>query len=339
MKKIKVPIEKSVGLALAHDITYINKDEGFKGARFKKGHIVEKNDIEILKSIGKNYIYQLIPEKDDIHEDDFALEIAPYIAGENVFYDKAPSEGKISFYSSINGLLKIDRNKLFKINALSDLSLPCIHNNFACTPNKTIAAFRIIPLYAKKNLLDKAKKILSNPLFNVIPYTVKKINVIITGNEIYYGLRKDKFKSHIESKLKKFNYSICDYQIVPDDINSIIKATQELSYADLLFVCGGSSVDPDDVTKIALGKANVKFVFKSNPIQPANNLSVGYLNDTTVCVVPAGSLYYKASALDIFLPRLLAKDKIDKKELKFYSEGGLCNFCDYCTYPICSFGK
>jgi len=339
VKKIKVPVEKSVGLALAHDITYINKEEGFKGARFKKGHVISQSDVDILKSIGKSYIYKLIPNKDDIHEDDFAIEIAPYIAGKNVFYDKSPSEGKINFYSAINGLLKIDKNKLFKINAISDLSLPCIHNNFACNENKTIAAFRIIPLYTNKKVLEKSKKILETPIFNVIAYSVKTINAIITGNEIYYGLRKDLFKSHIESKLKKYGYTINDYKIVPDNAKAISEALNQLKTADLVFVCGGSSVDPDDVTKQSLSKAKVKFVFKSNPIQPANNLSIGYLENTTICVVPAGSLYYKASALDIFLPRLLAKDHIDKKELKFYSEGGLCHFCDYCTYPICPFGK
>lgn len=339
MKKIKVPVEKSVGLALAHDITYINKEEGFKGARFKKGHIVSSSDVEILKSIGKSYIYQLIPDKNDIHEDDFAINIAKYIAGVNVFYDKAPSEGKVNFYSSINGLLKIDTEKLFRLNAITDLSLPTIHNNFACEENKTIAAFRIIPLYTKRSVFDKALKILNTPIFNILPYSVKKINVIITGNEIYYGLRKDLFKNHIETKLKKFGYSIDKYKIVPDDISLISQALRELKSADLIFVCGGSSVDPDDVTKKALSKTKVKFIFKSNPIQPANNLSIGYFEDSTVCVVPAGSLYYKASALDIFLPRLLAKDSISKKELKFYSEGGLCHFCNYCTFPICPFGK
>ncbi len=339
MKKIKVPVEKSVGLALAHDITYINKEEKFKGARFKKSHIITQEDIEILKSMGKSHIYQLIPDKDDVHEDDFALEIARFIAGKNVFYDNKPSEGKINFYSSIKGLLKINKDKLFRINAIPELSLPSIHNNFPCEQNKTIAAFRIIPLYVKRKILDKAIKILHTPIFNVVPYSVEKINIIITGNEIYYGLRKDLFKNHIETKLKKFGYSVSDYRIVPDDTKAIIKALEELKSADLIFVCGGSSVDPDDVTKKALSKAKVKFVFKSNPIQPANNLSIGLLDNTTVCVVPAGSLYYNASALDIFLPRLLAKDIIDKKELKYYSEGGLCHFCTHCTYPICPFGK
>lgn len=339
VKKIKVPVEKSVGLVLAHDITYINKEEGFKGAGFKKGHVISQSDVSVLKSIGKSYIYKLIPEDDDVHEDDFAIEIAKYIAGKNIFYDKSPSEGKINFYSAIDGLLKIDKNKLFKINALNDLSLPCIHNNFPCTKNKTIAAFRIIPLYTKKKILEKAKKILESPIFDCIPYSVKTINTIITGNEIYYGLRKDLFKSHIESKLKKYGYIINDYRIVPDDSKAINEALDQLKTADLIFVCGGSSVDPDDVTKQSLSKAKVKWIFKSNPIQPANNLSIGYLNESTICVVPAGSLYYKASALDVFLPRLLAKDIINKKELKFYSEGGLCHFCDYCTYPICPFGK
>jgi len=54
----KIKIENAVGTILAHDITRIIPGK-FKGVGFKKGHIVEKDDIPRLLEIGKQHIYVL----------------------------------------------------------------------------------------------------------------------------------------------------------------------------------------------------------------------------------------------------------------------------------------
>jgi len=41
----KVAVEKAVGMILCHDITQIIPGK-FKGPAFRKGHIVQKDDIE-----------------------------------------------------------------------------------------------------------------------------------------------------------------------------------------------------------------------------------------------------------------------------------------------------
>ena len=48
----KVPVEKAVGMILCHDITRIIPGE-FKGRAFKKGHIIQKEDVEELLQLGK----------------------------------------------------------------------------------------------------------------------------------------------------------------------------------------------------------------------------------------------------------------------------------------------
>ena len=78
MKKIKV--EDAIGTVLAHDVTRIIPGE-FKGARFKKGHIIQDKDISELKKMGKNHVYALEISEDLIHEDDAALRISAAICG------------------------------------------------------------------------------------------------------------------------------------------------------------------------------------------------------------------------------------------------------------------
>ncbi len=339
MKKVKIPIEKAVGEAIPHDFTRIDPDTGFKGVYFRRGHIIKPEDIEKLKSIGKNYIYKLQPSPDDIHEDEFAIQVAPLIAGENISYSEHPSEGKISFYAQINGLFKVDKKRTVRLNLIEQTSFPTIHNNFPVKRSQLVAAFRIIPLFASRRILQKAKEILKRPLISVKPYIIKSANIIVTGTEVYEGRVKDKFIPKMRRKLSAYGVSVEKSTIVPDDVGMIREAFEKLSNTQLVVVTGGSSVDPDDVTKKALKRSGVRFIREGNPIQPANNLTIGYLGDVTICIVPAGALFYKTSAFDIFLPRLLAKDTITKKEIADYAVGGLCHFCKRCTYPICPFGK
>ena len=39
----KIPVESAVGMELCHDITAMR--DGFKGAAFKRGHIITEEDI------------------------------------------------------------------------------------------------------------------------------------------------------------------------------------------------------------------------------------------------------------------------------------------------------
>jgi hypothetical protein len=39
------------------------------------------------------------------------------------------------------------------------------------------------------------------------------------------------------------------------------------------------------------------------------------------------------------LPRVLAGERIGKKELAFFGHGGLCQDCRECVFPGCAFGK
>ena len=67
MKKIRV--EDAVGQTLCHDMTAI-MEGGFKGVKFKRGHVICEEDIPELLNIGKSHIFIWDPEADEVHEDD-----------------------------------------------------------------------------------------------------------------------------------------------------------------------------------------------------------------------------------------------------------------------------
>jgi hypothetical protein len=55
MKLQTVEVQNSVGKMICHDITKVTRGE-FKDAIFRKGHIVQPDDIPVLLKIGK-FVY------------------------------------------------------------------------------------------------------------------------------------------------------------------------------------------------------------------------------------------------------------------------------------------
>lgn len=331
-------INDAVGCYLGHDLTEVDPGRHIKRRLFKRGHLIEEADLERLKDLGKNHIYVWQEGSDAVHEDDAAIELAPLIAGSHIVFDPEPSEGKISFYADCRGVFNVDVERLDRINTLEIPSLPTIHTHFPVEEGKQVAAFRIIPLTCERRLIDTIRDILSTPLIEIKPYVFKTGGIIVTGNEVYEGRIRDGFISKLKRILLGYGVEVSESVILPDDRQQISQAVTRFSGScDIIFVTGGTSVDPDDQTVAALVDAGVTYRVKGNPIQPGNNFTVGYLGNVCVCAVPAATLYFKATALDIFLPRLLTGEQLTREAFFKAGHGGLCHFCEKCHFPICPF--
>jgi len=100
MKKVR--IEKAVGMMLAYDITHIILEK-FKGIGFKKGHVVQKQDIAALIRLVKNYLYVLDILKGHIHEDDADLIMAGAICSDTLRWT-SPVERHLSTMTLMSGI-------------------------------------------------------------------------------------------------------------------------------------------------------------------------------------------------------------------------------------------
>mgnify|MGYP002230435929 CR=1 FL=1 len=103
MKLIRT--EDAVGHVLCHDLTQIIPGVT-KDARFRKGHVVTKEDIPVLLSLGKDQLYVWEKAEGMLHEDEAAEILCAICRGE--YMDRsAPKEGKIELTAACSGLFKI----------------------------------------------------------------------------------------------------------------------------------------------------------------------------------------------------------------------------------------
>jgi molybdopterin biosynthesis enzyme len=102
---------------------------------------------------------------------------------------------------------------------------------------------------------------------------------------------------------------------------------------------GGMSVDPDDVTRHGIRLAGAAEVHYGTAVLPGAMFLVAYVDGAAILGVPACALHHPVTVLDLVLPRILAGDRLGKKDLALLGHGGLCRDCRECSYPRCSFGK
>lgn len=336
MKIIKV--DDAIGKVIPHDITRIVPGKA-KGAAFKKGHIVRKQDIKKLKLLGKEHIYMLNMPKDYYHEDEAALKFCK-LAGKNV-KTTGPLEGKVQFIANCDGFLIVNKTAVDKINAIKHMVFTTMHSNIPVKKNDKIAGIRIVPLIIGKKPVGKVLKIAAKPPLSIAPFKKKKVGLIVTGEEVASGKIKDGFMPVVKRKLKEYGSKINEFRIIGDDVEKLKNEilSQAKKGCEFIMLTGGMSVDPDDITKTAIRKAGVKVVSYGAPILPGNMFMAGYLEDVPVFGVPACALFYKITALDLFLPFVFSNTEITKKDITMRGYGGFCRYCEICVFPRCGFGK
>ena len=350
MKMIKV--EDAVGSILSHDVTQIIPGE-FKGRLFKKGHIIKKEDIEKLLSIGKEHVYVWEKEEGMLHENDAAEVLCAMCKGEYMERSQA-KEGKIELSAACDGLLKINNNGLKAVNGFGQMMIATRHGNFAVKKGDKLAGTRIIPLVIEEEKMTKAKEAAmaatgNKPILNLLPFKHKKVGIVTTGNEVFYGRIKDTFTPVIEGKMAEFDTEIIDHVTWNDDDTKVTASILDMikKGADIVVCTGGMSVDPDDKTPLAIKNTGADIVSYGAPVLPGAMFMLAYYqvtegeNPRTVAIMglPGCVMYAKRTIFDLVLPRVMADDQVTAEELAALGQGGLCLNCPVCSFPNCGFGK
>jgi len=327
MKKINV--RNAEGYELCHDITQILPGE-FKGAKFLRGHIIRKEDIEVLISLGKENIFVMEEEdkeKNLIHENDAAMFIVEKLNLDKEFFEiSSIREGKINIIAKEDGILKIDINTLNKINKIGEIILVTKYNNSYIKKGETVAATRVIPLLIEKKQLDEMKEIVKDR--NVLTFKKidknKKLALITTGNEVYNGIIKDKSKEALLKKYKKYELNDMEQVFSPDDKDTIKKYIKNFeNEKDIIMCTGGMSIDPDDVTPSAIRESNWEIVTYGTPVLPGAMFMLAYKGEKVLIGLPGGVVFSEKTVFDILLPRILADDRITRQEIIEMGHGGL----------------
>lgn len=337
MRKIKV--RDAVGMELCHDITEMN--DSFKGAAFRRGHIIRPEDIGHLLRIGKEHIFVWEPNAGELHEDDCARRLAAMAPVEGAHYTE-PAEGKVLLIADRRGMFRVNRRLLDKIDSIGDITVCTLPDHYPVEPGARLASMRIVPLVTRETQILEAERLCAEEkLLELRPYQPRKAGIIITGSEVWHGRIPDKFGPVVREKLGKYPCEILGIRVCDDDTAQIAEAAKDhlAKGADLLIFTGGMSVDPDDLTPAAIRSLGAQILSHGVPSQPGNMTLVAYLGDIPILGIPGAAIKLPTTVFDVLLPQIFAGDRLTKEDLVRLAEGGLCQLCGSCRWPNCTFGR
>lgn len=369
----KVNVEDAVGMTLCHDMTAMF--DGFKGPLFKRGHVIEEGDIQKMLDIGKKTVFVWEENAGEIHEEDAALRMAAMCPCAGAHYE-GPSEGKMLLIADQPGMLRIERDLLYAVDAIEDLTIATLPDHYPIQKGDRLASMRIVPLVTKEKNIEEAEKICAGKqMIRLLPYKPLKAGVVITGSEVYSGRIKDKFEPVARKKLEPYPGEIVGVTICDDNLDMIVDAAKEhlKNGADFLIFSGGMSVDPDDLTPSAIRKLAADMAAKDAdgvqakeisdadgadsisghreaadepailthgvPSQPGNMTLIAYIGDIPVLGVPGAAISMPTTVFDVVLPQIYTGEKFTMKDVINLSDGGVCQLCKPCHYPNCTFGR
>ncbi len=341
MKKEIIRTEDAVGMVLAHDITRIVKGE-FKGSLFKKGHVIQPEDVSKMLDVGKNNIYVLKLGDSEVHEDEAGVRLGRALCGTGVF-TRPPEESRVNLFAEADGLLKIDVEAVERINDRPLVICATLPNNTPVQRGQMLAGTKVIPLVVDEADIKAAEEICaaSEGVIRVLPYQKKKVGCVITGSEVFYNRIPDAFAPVITQKVENYGSEILEITYAPDDLDIISGKILELKEkgADVIFTTGGMSVDPDDMTPTAIKKTGAEIVKYGAAALPGAMFMMAYLGDIPIFGVPACGMFFRTTVVDLLLPRIFAGERIERRDIVNFGVGGLCMQCEVCVWPKCTFGK
>lgn len=337
MKKVKV--QDAIGMTLCHDITAMV--DGFKGAAFKRGHVITQEDIPKLLDIGKQHVFIWEENAGEIHEEDAARRLSQMTTVDGAHYGSI-SEGKIQLFADQDGMFRVDKALLAAVNRIGDITITTLPDHYPVKAGDRLASMRIVPLVTEERQIAEAEALCAGKqLYDLRPFKPLKVGIIITGSEIYHGRIKDKFEHVARAKLAHYPAEILGVHVCDDELDMIVGAGRAFlaEGAELLIFSGGMSVDPDDLTPSAIREMGAEIISYGVPSQPGNMTLVAYLDQAALLGVPGAAISRPTTMFDVLLPQIFCGDPLTKDDLIRLGEGGLCQMCDNCHFPNCTFGR
>ena len=129
MKKVKAT--DAIGMTLCHDITAMY--DGFKGAAFKRGHVITEEDIPKLLDIGKQHVFIWEEQAGEIHEEDAARRLSQMTTVTGAHYG-AISEGKVQLLADQSGMFRVNKSLLDAVNRIGDITITTLPDHYPVKP-------------------------------------------------------------------------------------------------------------------------------------------------------------------------------------------------------------
>lgn len=319
MKFGPVPIADADGLILAHTF---RRGE----VTFKKGHVIDAEDIAALQTLGVSEIIGARLESGDVPEDAAAARIAHKLCGDNITVSDART-GRCNLIAKNDGLVLINTAEINAVNQINEtITVATLADKAPAKAGQIVATVKIIPFAVAARILHHAEAALHQSAVSISPYKSKRFSILST---LAPGL-KDSVVASTEALTRRrvealggtVISSAQTMHVAPDIGNEVRKAAA--NKADVLLIIGASAtVDRGDVAPAGIVAAGGVVDHFGMPVDPGNLLVLGEVDEMPVLVLPGCARSPKLNGVDWVMQRIAANVPVGHAEIMAMGVGGL----------------
>lgn len=322
MKLVNLEIENAVGGVLIHNIA---DGQGHKA--LSKGHRLTAGDLETLRALGKTQVFVGMFQDGDVTENDAAARVAKAVAGTNISLS-AVSAGRVNLMATVRGVFQVQVDALTRLNSLDGITLATVPSHSVVEPKKMVATAKTIGLAISENVLRQAEKFADQTKYviSVCELPAARVAVILTGTSEARGRVEKTFTPAIQGRVQELGAVVVSNEYVEHEEKAIAGAIEraKISNVNCVILAGETSImDASDVTPGGIVQAGGRIEVYGAPVEPGNLLLLAYAGDLPIIGAPGCVKSRDMNVVDLILPRLLAGERVRKKDVVALANGGL----------------
>ncbi|MEP6896286.1 MAG: molybdopterin-binding protein [Chloroflexota bacterium] len=325
MKFAAVLLSEAKGKILGHNIA------GSNGQRLlRKGKPLTDEDLENLRGLGRVTVYVAEMEPDDVDENKAARRVAEAVCGVGLHL-QGSAAGRSNLISDQQGILRVDVERLAQINEYAGITLATMMNHSPIQARQIVATVKIIPYALPESVVSEVEAIGSgsSPIVRVDALPPRSVGMILSGsNSLHARLVSDFYP--LRERIEKLGSAVdrTDFVALDDESDEVALADmlqqQIASGIRMILLAGETAImDTQDIVPRAVVRAGGQVESVGAPVDPGNLLMVAYIGDVPVIGAPGCARSKKINIVDWILPRLLAGDRLTRRDIVALGHGGL----------------
>jgi hypothetical protein len=267
----------------------------------------------------------LVPQADDVHEDEAALRLAAAVGGVGVVR-RGPVESRVDLVAERQGELRVDVHGVQQLDRIDPIALFTGLDGQILAQGAVAASIKVGPHLVPARALERAEAVIARrhrTLVEVRPFTPHRIAALV--RESLDASARARFESSIRTRIEALGSELVAIDYVADDTRAVRDAMdgQAAGGAEIVLTAGAGSTDPADPVFVALRSLHGRVVSHGVPAHPGSMLWLGRLRGTTLIGLPTCGAYSRATAVDLLLPWLLAGEPPTRATVARLGHGGV----------------
>lgn len=288
-----------------------------------KGSVLDEGSLEAIGGLPWDELHLVELAPGDVHEQEAGARLAHAAAGPGVAV-ALPSGGAWALTAMHRGLLAVDVRVLDEVNLVEGLCLYTLYHGQVVDAEETVARAKIIPFVLPEADVACGESLAGarGGVVTVRPFLPVAVGAVV--QESMGSRAMARFREALAEKVEWFGSTLLEPAFLPPTSAEIVAGIRRLvdAGARVIALAGSKPMDPLDPAFEALAHLEATMVRHGVPAHPGSLFWMARLGEVPIVGMPSCGLFSQASVFDLVLPRILAGDRVEGRDLAALGHGG-----------------